>query len=316
MSSLRWIAVLGLVLAVLSGSCAAQSSSAPLKVGLLPIIETLPVWVALQEGYFQAEGLTVEPVMFSSAMERDVALQARQIDGELNDLVSTALLDKDGPTVKVVRQTFKANPDLAMISLLVSPKSDIRSAADLKGKQIALSHNSVIEYVVDELLASNGIQPGDVEKTEVSKIPVRMEMLVQGQVAAAGMPEPLSTLAQKQGARVLLDDRKDGFGQSVWVFRQDVLKDRPDAAKRFLAAYEKAVAAINANPEKYRSLLADKANLPEPLKDSFTVPKMPTAGVPTPAEVDRVVKWMLDKGMLSRPLSYADLVDGGYLPSK
>ena len=304
------------LLLTFASACAPASPSGPIKVGLLPIIETLPVWVAQQEGYFQAENLVVEPMAFASAIERDVAIQTRQIDGQLADLVSSGLLDKDAPTIKVVRLTFKANPDLAMISLLVAPKSDVRSPADLKGKQVALSHNSVIEYVVDELLAANGVKPSEVQKVEVSKIPVRLEMLQQGQVAAAGLPEPLSTLAQKQGARLLLDDRQGGFGQSVWVFRQDFLKERPNDAKRFLAAYEKAVAAINANPEKYRSLLVSKANLPASLQDSFAVPKLPTAAVPTPAEVDRVVKWMVDKGMLSRSLSYAELVDGGYLPAR
>ncbi len=300
----------------LASGCTPGAQQATLKVGLLPILETLPVWVAQEEGYFQAENLTVEPVVFGSAIERDAALQAKQIDGELNDLVSAALLNKDAPTVKVVRVAFRANPDLAMISLLVPPKSDARTTADLKGKQVAISHNSVIEYVVDELVASEGVKPGDLQKTEVSKIPIRMEMLMQGQVAAAGLPEPLATLAQKQGARVLMDDRQKGFGQSVWVFRQDTLKERPEAVKRFFVAYEKAVAALAANPEKYRALLVTKANLPEPLKDSFAVPALPVASVPAAPEVDRVVKWMLDKGMLSKGQSFGEMVDGGYLPSR
>jgi NitT/TauT family transport system substrate-binding protein len=290
--------------------------STPLKVGVLPLLETLPIWVATQEGYFQSEGVVVEPVLFASAIERDAAIQARQLDGELTDLVSAALLNQGTSTVKVVRTAFVGTPNLAMISLLIPENSKIRSLSDLKGQQIAISHNSVMEYVVDQLLVSGSVDPASVQKIEVSKIPVRLEMLLQGQVAAAVLPEPLATLAVKMGARVLADDRQPKFGQSVWVFRQETLNNRADAVRRFLRAYEKATTAIAANPEKYRPLLVTKANLPDPLKDSFAVPYLPLASVPSSEDTGEVVRWMLSRGMLAAPQTYQQLVDPSLLPGK
>ena len=98
------LAALALVLAL--GGCAPQAApkeTLSLKVGVLPIVDVLPMYVAEQEGYFKEQNLQVELVLFPSALERDSAFVAGQIDGELNDPISTALLNKDGEKAKIVR---------------------------------------------------------------------------------------------------------------------------------------------------------------------------------------------------------------------
>jgi NitT/TauT family transport system substrate-binding protein len=297
-------------------ACTAAGTSPTLKVGLLPLLETLPVWVGIQEGHFQAEGLHVEPILFASAVERDAALQTKQIDGELTDLVSAALLNKDTTNVKVVRTAFVATPEMAMISLLVPSKSDTGSLAGLKGKQIGISHNSVMEYVADQLLIAGGVNPSEVQKVEVSKIPVRLEMLSQGQIDGAVLPEPLASLARKQGARLLADDRQGKYGQSVWVMRQELLTERPGTVRAFLKAYEKATNAIANSPEQYRSLLITKANLPEPIKDTFGIPRLPEASVPSRSDTLNVVRWMVEHKLLDKPLDYEQVVDMAFLPAR
>ena len=86
------------------------------------------------------------------------------------------------------------------------------------------------------------------------------------------------------------------------------------AVRRFLSAYEKAVDALNAEPEKFRSLLIEKGRVPEPVKDSFTMPVFPEASVPTEKQVNDVLEWMTGKDMLERELAYEGLVSDKYLP--
>ncbi|MDO8532034.1 MAG: MetQ/NlpA family ABC transporter substrate-binding protein, partial [Dehalococcoidia bacterium] len=286
-----------LALAVGLAGCATAPAPAKLKVGLLPIIDSLPFYVADQEGYFKEQGVDVELVTFSSALERDAALQAKQTDGQLADLIATGLLNKDQTRVKIVKETFRGGPEMAMISVLVGPNSPIKSAADLRGKEVAVSHNSLIEYLTDRLVAEAGVGADAVKKTEVTRIPVRMEMLAKGQVAAATLPEPLTTLAIQAGARVILSDAKSQIGLSVLEFRTETLQDNPEGVRRFVAAHEKAVKAINANRAKYLSLLAQKANLPASLATTFKVPPFPENKVPNAEDINQAQKWMLDKGL-------------------
>ena len=279
-----------------------------LKVGVLPILDALPMYVAEAEGYFKEQNLQAELVLFPSALERDSAFVGGQIDGLLNDPVATALFNKETDRARIVRLAFKGNESMAMMVVLAAPGSRIASVKDLKGVPIGISSNSIIEYTTDRLLQAGGLTAGDINKTEVTKIPVRAEMLAKGQLQAATMPEPLASLAVQQGAKVVTDDSKTGTGKSVISFSQTALSKNGDAVKRFLAAYEKGVEAINKNPEKYRDLMVDKAKVPESLRTTLRVPAYAKAQLPAQEDITDIVQWMTDKKLLDKPIAYDKMV--------
>ncbi len=299
-----------------SSTQTATGGTVQLKVGVLPILDALPMYVAQSEGYFKEQNLQVDLTLFSSALERDSAFVAGQIDGELNDPVSTGLLNKDGDKARIVRLAFKGNESMAMMVVLTAPGSKITSVKDLKGVPIGISGNSIIEYTTDRLLESAGLAPSEIATTEVTKIPVRAEMLAKGQLQAATLPEPFASLAVQQGAKVIADDKKTGTGKSVITFRQDVLSKNPDAIKRFLVAYEKGVDAINKNPEKYRDLMVEKAMVPDSLRTTLRVPVYAKAQLPTQEDISDVMQWMVDKKLLQKPIPYDKMVAQGLLPAQ
>lgn len=304
----------GLLLVGCQAQVSGSKETLRLRVGLLPIVDALPMYVAEAEGYFKEQNVEVELTLFGSALERDSALVAGQIDGELNDLISTALINKDGEKAKVVRLAYRGNTTQAMVLVLAAPGSKIQSPKDLKGVPIAISKNSVIEFATDRLLQSAGLSESDIVKTEVTKMPVREEMLAKGQVQAAALPEPLASLAVQQGARVIVDDSQSGVGQSVITFRQEVVDKNQEAIKRFLAAYEKAVNTLNESPNKYRDLMVDKAKVPDSLRSSFAVPPFPKAQASTKEDVNVVMEWMVKQGLLTQPIPFEKMVNDQLLP--
>ena len=296
--------------------CDLKSEDGKLKIGVLPILDVLPLYVAEQEGYFGSEGIEIELVPFASALERDAAFQADQIDGEVNDLISAVLLNKDQSRARVVRTAMRATPDTAMFAILAADGSGISRPSDLGNVEIAVSTNTVIEYIVDRLLVAEGLEQGDIATTAVPKIPVRLELLSQGTLKAACLPEPLASLAVAQGAHLVIDDRSHPqYAQSVVTMSTKTLGRKPTTVKRFLAAYEKAVTVINEEPERFRALLTDKGRVPPPVQDTFTMPFFPPAGTPSGEEVDDVLQWMGEKGLVEGELSYDQLVSDSYLPA-
>jgi len=149
-----------------------------------------------------------------------------------------------------------------------------------------------------------------VKKEEVKKVPVRFELLMNGGVAAAALPEPFLSLAEKSGAKVLADDTKGtNLSQTVLVFSDTFLGDAANATAvgKLLGVWDEAVGTVNAAPESFRALLVEKARLPEPLKDTYKVNTYPKAALPTTAEVTAVLEWMKAEGLLKTELSYADM---------
>ena len=286
----------------------------PIRVGLLPIIDSVPFYLAEEEGLFETAGLNVELITFNSALERNVALEVGAIDGQLADLIATGLINNERHTISIVKTTYRATNDVAMIALVAGADSGISSPSDLAGRSVGISSNSLIEYHLDKYLDDAGLARDAVVKEEVAAIPVRMELLTQGQLDAAVLPEPLITLAVNFGGQVILDDRQSRLGMSVLEFNVDYLSDHEALVKKFLDVHEDAVQLINANPDEYAYLLPLKARLPEILVGIFQVPPFPTNDVPTEAETRQASDWLIEKGLIDEPLEYAHWVDQRFHP--
>ncbi len=285
----------------------------PIRVGLLPIIDSVPFYLAEEEGLFEAAGLNVTFETFTSALERNVALETGAIDGQLADLIATGLINGESHKVSIVKTTYRATSDVAMIALVAGADSGIESPADLEGRSVGISTNSLIEYHLDLYLDDAGLARDSVEKTEVAAIPVRMELLSQGQLDAAVLPEPLITLAVNAGGTVILDDRQSRLGMSVLEFNVDYLVNHEANVKKFLAVHEEAVQRINANPDQYAYLLPEKARLPEFLVGIFNVPPFPSNDVPTAAETQQASDWLLEKGLIDQGRGYREWVDQRFI---
>jgi NitT/TauT family transport system substrate-binding protein len=290
-----------------SSPTASQTGS--FRLGLLPITDVVPFYLAQQEGYFKEQGLVVEIVPVSSAAERDQLMSTQQIDGQINDLVSTVLFNAQSNRLKIVRKARQGFPNAPEYWILVPKDSPVKTAQDLKGKEIAISQNSVIEYLTDRLLERQGLSPADIKTTNVPQIPTRLQLLAENKVAAATLPDPFASLAILEGARVLADDSQHPeIGMSVISFRSEIVAQRPDDVRKFLAAYDRAIQDIRTRPDQFRNLLIEKGRVPDPLKDKYQFPPFPDPSIPTKAEWEDVVKWAMDHKLISAPVAYESSV--------
>ena len=60
---------------------------------------------------------------------------------------------------------------------IVSKESGINQLQELKEKNIAVSHNTIIEYATGQLLNKAGISQAEVNKPEIAQLPLRLQML-------------------------------------------------------------------------------------------------------------------------------------------
>ncbi|MBS1248578.1 MAG: putative aliphatic sulfonates-binding protein [Chloroflexi bacterium] len=309
------ITLLTLFAALLLGACGAKQESVTLRLALLPVLDTLPIHVAAEEGYFEEQGVIVEIIPVASAPERDNLISAGEADGMLNEIVSTLFYNKDDVQVQIVRTARVATSQAPIFRILAAKDSGIASLEDLKGVEVGISEGTVIEYLTDRLLEAEGFSSEEIATIAVPKIPDRMALLGSGELQAAMLPDPASSLAIMNGASVIVDDTSHPeFGLSVFSFRKETIDAHPEAIEAFLAAVEQAVAEINADPDKYADLMVEKGLVPAPLAGTYQVNPLPTAGVPSQAQWDDALDWALGKGLIDAEISYDASVTGEYLP--
>lgn len=303
----RFLAALLSVLLLLTVGCGSESQPknaelSKLKIGLMPDTDSIPFIIAVEHGYFAEEGVEVELVPFKSAMERDAALQSANIDGAVSDLLAVIFARSGGFAVHAVSYTD------GNYNLVAGGSAGIASSADLRGKEIAISRNTIIEYVTDEILAVNGIEEQNVSKVVIPQIPVRLEMLQSGNLAAAVLPEPMASVAVASGSRYVTGSGELGINPGVIVFADASVRDKADSIRAMYRAYDKAVSYLNNTPRAdYIDLVMEKSGFPAPARDALQLKPYRSAGLPAEQDVAEAVHWVKSKD-LAGEYSYDDLV--------
>jgi NitT/TauT family transport system substrate-binding protein len=314
---------IGFVLvAPLAGEAEGSVPAAPaqvgkeLRVGIFLDADSMPLLVAESKGLFAKEGVAVKLVAFQNPVERDAALQAGAVDGAVSDLLAATLAVQSGFDLRVTSLTD------GRYGIVSAPGSGLASLSQLRGVQVGVSTNSIIQYATETMLGGAGLAPADIQVIAVPKMPVRLELLVAGQIKAACLPEPLLSAATARGASLLATSdgaagisggsasQASGFGAGVLLFTKKALDENLPAIQAFYRAYAAGAAAINADNDGFRPFLAQALHFPADLTGSyrFVVYKKPR--LPSDADVAKVFSWLASKGLLKAPRDAASLLDG------
>lgn len=316
----RQISLLLVVLVILSvvlTGCAPDKSEGPVKlrIAALRILDTLPLYVAEQQGYFAANSVEVEFIPVSSAPERDQLIAAGQADGMINEAMSTLFSNRNQVTVQIVRIARAATKEYPVFRLLANRESGVTDLETLKTVETGISQGTIIEYLMDRLVEAEGYNRDEFPKINVPSIPDRLTLMNDGELKASILPDPFSLLALQGGAVVVIDDSSHPeYGYSTIAFRKETIDNNPEAIRGFLKAVEQAVADVNTDPGKWIDLLVERELLPAPLVGTYQVGPYPTASVPSEAQIQDAIDWARSKNLLDSDLAYSDTVNDSFLP--
>lgn len=274
-----------------------------LAVGVMPDVDSVPIIIAEEKGYFAEEGLKVDIQKFKSAMDRDAALQSGNLDGAISDLLAVAFAKEGGFDVKVTSYTD------GTYKLIAGSDTDAVKPQDLAGSDVAVSKNTIIEYVNDCIMAGQNMPEGSINKVVIPQIPTRLEMLQNGKLAAAILPEPMGSVAIANGCRFITDSEEMGVHPGIMMFTAGAAADKKAEVQAFYRAYNKAVRYLNEHSqEEYMDLVIEKSGFPAAAKTALKLPEYREAGLPTEKDVSECMSWMVQKKLIKQNYTYGELV--------
>lgn len=284
------------------------------RIGVLRIDDSIPLYVAEKDGMFAQCGASVELIEFGSASDQMKAAEAGEIDLIMTDLPVICLLKKGGADFKVVAMALGANQNEGRFLVLSAPDSAITEPEDLYGASVAISENTMMDYLVEQYAQLLGLDDSRIEKLHIPSLSLRLDALLSGQVDAAILPDPLAAYAVSQGANIVIDDTalEKNLSQSVFAVSSRLIDKNPQLVEKLLEAIQNAMAAINDTPEIYREYCLEVANVPAVLGASYPVPSYTPNVVPNMEDVNRVIDWMISRGLLSKPYTYEQIVDSSF----
>lgn len=284
-----------------------QTSNLPaLKIGAMSSMDYLPFVVANEMGICDSLGLSLEIVKFFSANDRDAAFRAGSVDGTVIDYTGAALQHANGVPLALV---MKHDGLFYMMS-----KGSFASMQELKGKKIAVSRNTVIEYSTDVMLQSAGVEESEVEKVEINKIPVRMQMLSEGEVDASIFPNPFASMAEEQGMKKLMTTRELDIDVTGTIFGTQALRDKGESIKVLMEAYNLGVEYIQTHPRaEWMHLLVEDAGVPGTMALTIELPEYHRASAPDANDIQKTILWLKEKNLVPVDYTGEGLVDASFL---
>ena len=285
-----------------ASNAGAASTATKIIVGTLATEDILPCWVAQEEDLFANENLDAEIAVFQSASELIAAVSSGSVDFAMTDPMVTASLYASGADVQIRWVTLGADASQGRFGIMTADP-DIKSLTDLAGVPVGVGSNTILEYVMDTLFERAGVAADQVKTEELQKLPVRYQAMAAGTVKAAALPASLLALGEASGFTVVADDTTgDNVSQSVMISCKNAIST--DTVNAFARTWDAVAAHINANPDSYRALLAQKASLPESIAQTYAVSSYPAAKLPEQHMIDAVLTWMANKGYLAPSISY------------
>ena len=228
-----------LVSALLCGSATEAAEKVVVGVTGPPNALGWPFEIAIDKGFFAAEGITIDKVAAPSSAA--VVLQATA--GALDMSVQGAFVDviraiEKGAPLAIVRIVLQTPP----YELLAKPS--IKSIKDLKGKTISIGGQKDVTHIyLNRMLEPNGLKDSDVNLVYAGASSARLAALESGAVDAAILTSPYNFNAASDGFPVIgrTADYITDLPQNGIIVNRNWAADHMDTVRRFLVASRRAL---------------------------------------------------------------------------
>jgi NitT/TauT family transport system substrate-binding protein len=271
------LAALACAVALAAVPAAAQDK---VKVGVFPVSSSLPYFVAAERGFFKEQNIEPEMTRLIGGPPNVAALITNQID------VAAVLVTIEGinadlkkPGVAMYISLNSQNRTYQMEQFVVRRGFKATTLKDLKGAKIMSAPGPANVTMAKAALAAAGLKDGDytIDQLDMGQ---HVNVMTAGTFDAGYTLEPNASTMRKLGvattieagviAHYVLGDPDANAFVAGCAMSSDFIKARPDVARRFAAAWAKAIDLINANPAEARKHLVKNTFTPEDVAD--TVP--------------------------------------------
>jgi NitT/TauT family transport system substrate-binding protein len=262
-----------------------------------------PWRVAVEQGFFAAEGLNVEyyednPKGSAGRVEdfskrwKESQLQKGAL--EVYPVCEWGAIERvqtlGGGKIIGLDTTVRTG------ALMVGKDSKIQSPAELRKMPIAVTWHAGTFYAAIEVLEAAGVPFEDITLVHAND---RLEALLSGQTPAAALMEPLVSRALAAGARKIADLRWRGG-----IVAGDEVDE--ETAAKLRRALNRAIEWLRENEDRSRQeVLRD---LKPEQRQHGLMPELVGVKAYRPEEFQEKVDWMLDRGFLQNAPEYDEVV--------
>lgn len=240
-----------------SASAPPELKRPPLKVVFGSFIGEYPGIIAQEKGFFKAQGVDVELIYKRYTQLERANFSAGKYDGITSSLGSFIILTATNPDIQgvvIIDESIGAD--------VVVAQSQIKTVADLKGKKLGTNLGGFSEVFMAEMLKTANLTSDDVNlvKLEALEIP---QYLSNNVIQAGHTWEPHLSEAIELGGHILFTSKQTpGLVLDMIIFRNDVIRDRPEDIRAFVQGWLQASTYWKANVQQGNAIISKALKIP------------------------------------------------------
>ena len=313
--------------ALLAGLGAVAGADEVVKVGDLPQLSTVALYVAMDHGFFTERGIRLDTEVFASAGKMTPALATGQLDvatgapsaGLFNSMAS-------GMPIRIVADKGQLRPGFNGTLLTVRKDlvdgGQVKTARDLKGRTVSTGAKGItMDFFLAKMMEDVGLDYDALNVTYLA-YPDGVKALASKAVDAFWGPEPWGARAEAEGVGVRFVKPEQvksiaTFQVGLIIFGGKFMQERPKVARGFLAAYVKGARYYNErgprDPEIIATLVKHTRVPAETIKASHPFFIDPD-GRPRAEDLLALQDFFLARGWVKTKLPIDKMVDLSFLP--
>ena len=263
-----------------------------LNVAVVPAVDSAGFFVALDQGLFKAQGLTVNFIPVTSSETAIAAQVAGAYDITGGNYVSYVQAQQHEANLDIFAEGSVMEPGTQGIYTL--PGSSITTLAGLEGQTVAINApNNILYLLTASVLLEHGIAPQSVDFASIpfQEMPAELESAA---VSAAVLPEPFASGVEEIQGGVPLADLDQGattsFPVEGYVVTKQWAAKHPHTLAAFYTALEEGQRIADVSRAAVEQAMVD---MPAPFGVSaetaavMALDSYPVSTVP-PGSVDKV----------------------------
>jgi NitT/TauT family transport system substrate-binding protein len=317
-----------LALTALLAACAVPAAAPPtaslrtirLPMGYIPNVQYAPFYMAVERGYFQDEGLTID---FDYSFETDgiQLVAAHELPFTLASAEQVVLARAQGLPVVYVMNWWNDFP----VAVVAPAAGGIREPADLAGKRVGIPILSGASYIGYRALLDAAGLPPDVARLDVIGF-TQVEAMLAGTVDAAVVyanNEPFQLEAQGMPVNLIRVADYVSLASNGLVTNEATLASDPDLVRAMLRATMRGLEDVLADPEAAFTVCesyveglaqADTSVQKKVLEASMRFWDSGPLGISEPEAWENMQRVLLGMGLIQAPLDLDRAYTNEYLP--
>lgn len=266
-----------------------RKDSLALKVGVLPTIDCLPMFIIKERAWIDTAKADVRFRDMESHIAADDALRRGKIEGSVTDIVRAERMKRQGLAL-----TYVASTPLSW-QFITNKKARIKELKQLTDKMIAVSRFSATAMLADMAVDSSRLKSEVVFRVQVNNPQIRLKMLLNNEMDAVLLPEPQATVARLAGNPVIMDAKNKDLRMGAIVFTDKAMNDsrRRSQIDAFVKVYNQACDSINRyGIASYAGIIKKYMDVDDRTVRSLPKVKFEHAARPREKDITRANSWL------------------------